>query len=54
MRCFYFFMDLNSMLFENSGDMNMDKWDDLFEYFDDEEKFGDEIDYDEVQVENLD
>jgi len=47
-------MDLNSTSSENSGDMNMDKWDDLSEHSDDEEKPEDEIDHDGAREENTD
>ena len=54
MRRSYLPMDLNSTSSENSGDMNMDKWDDLSEHSDDEEETEDEIDHDEAQEEDLD
>lgn len=52
MRRSYLPMDLNSTSSENSGDMNMDKWDDLSEHSEDEEEPGDEIDHDGVREEN--
>ena len=52
MRRSYLPMDLNSTSSENSGDMNMDKWDDLSEHSDEEEGPEDEIDHDEVRKEN--
>ncbi|XP_020610496.1 uncharacterized protein LOC110049064 [Orbicella faveolata] len=54
MRRSYLPMDLNSTSSENSGDMNMDKWDDLSEHSDDEEKPEDEIDHDGAREENTD
>ena len=54
MRRSYLPMDLNSTSSENSGDMNMDKWDDLSEHSDDEEKTEDEIDHSGAQEENPD
>jgi len=47
-------MDLNSTSSENSGDMNMDKWDDLSEHSDEEEGPEDEIDHDGAREENTD
>ena len=54
MRRSYLPMDLNSTSSENSGDMNMDKWDDLSEHSEDEEESGDETDQDGVREENTD
>ena len=54
MRRSYLPMDLNSTSSENSGDMNMDKWDDLSEHSDDEGETEDEIDYDGAREEDLD
>lgn len=54
MRRSYLPMDLNSTSSENSGEMNMDKWDDLSEHSDDEEKPEDEIDHDGAREENTD
>ena len=54
MRRSYLPMDLNSTSSENSGDMNMDKWDDLSEHSDDEEETEDEIDHNGAQEENPD
>ena len=54
MRRSYLPMDLNSTSSENSGDMNMDKWDDLSEHSEDEEEPGDEIDHDGAREENTD
>lgn len=44
MRCLFLLLDLNSILFENSVDMNLELWDELFESFVDEGEFGSEID----------
>ena len=54
MRRSYLPMDLNSTSSENSGDMNMDKWDDLSEHSDDEKETEDEIDHDGAREENTD
>ena len=53
MRRSYLPMDLNSTSSENSGDMNMDKWDDLSEHSDDEGESEDEIDHDGAREEDL-
>lgn len=52
MRRSYLPMDLNSASSENSGDMNMDQWDNLSEHSEDEGQSGDEIDHNEAREEN--
>lgn len=54
MRRSYLPMDLNSTSSEGSGDMNMEKWEDLSEHSEDEEEPGSEVDHDEARVENTD
>ncbi|KAL9983640.1 hypothetical protein ACROYT_G005843 [Oculina patagonica] len=54
MRRSYLPMDLNSTSSEGSGDMNMEKWDDLSEHSEDEEEPGSEVDHNEAQEENID
>lgn len=54
MRRSYLPMDLNSTSSENSGDMNMEKWEDFSEHSEDEEESGSEADHDEARDENTD
>lgn len=54
MRRSYLPMDLNSTSSENSGDMNMEKWDEFSDHSEDDEESGSEVDHDEARDDDTD